>query len=509
MSEAKANMDKTLSALASGFEPRKWQESAVYKIRNVALNGADRALVYACPGSGKTYAGLLIAKDLATKAGKGPKIVVLTPNLAIKSQWIDRAATIGLRLVPVVSGDDLRQDSLAIEEIGFIMSYQQAVSMRHSLRLFCDTVKPIVILDEVHHTEGPRADRDGNAWGHSVEVACAPASFKLCTTGTPFREGNNPISFVRYDDNQHAISDVEYSYGDALLERICRPIEFSTFDGDISWMDRGERVTASFATKLPKRRGRQRLRAALSTEGAHPRSLLSEAHKKLLEIRAGSSRADLRAAGLVVAMDTDHANEIADELTAISGKRPVVVHNKIDDAQEAIDAFRASDDLWIVGVNMLSEGVDIPRLRVGVYASNIRAALYFHQFCGRLSRVIDKNGGEWAHVFMPEDSELVAIAKEIVKTRAHALGEEGDGRVNRIGNGGTRRRGLNVLGSEGELSSIVANGQMFPAEFIAQHRARAGAFRLMDASRVAMTDCEVIKIMIDLDVIEPPTAQEA
>lgn len=488
--------------------PRKWQQRAIGVCRTIALDGADRALVYACPGSGKTYGGLFIAKDLAERAKKGPKIIVLTPNLAIKSQWIKRAAELGLKLLPVQSGEDLRQDHLSIEEVGFILSYQQAVNMRHSLRQYCDTNKPIVILDEVHHTEGPRADKDGNAWGHAVELACASASFKLCTTGTPFREGNNPISFVRYNDDQSAVAHITYTYEDAIRDGVCRPIEFEMFDGSISWMDQGERVTATFQDKLTKKRERQRLRAALSTDGDHPRSLLAAAHERLLELREGDDEADRRAAGLVVAVDVQHANEIAEELAAVSGQRPTVVHNEIDNAQRQIDDFRDSDAMWIVGINMLSEGVDIPRLRVGVYASNIRAALYFNQFCGRFARVM-KDRNERSFVFMPADPELEAIALTIEQYRAHALGEEFTGRLRRTGVSNGYKKSLKVIDSDGEAKFLGFNGKKYPTEYVTGHRPKIRDFRLKDPSRMHMSDGEVLSIMIDLGVIPPPVGDAA
>ena len=493
----------------SEFKPRKWQSQAVNICRTVALRGSDRALIYACPGSGKTYCGLLIASDLGLRGSKGPKIVVLTPNLAIKTQWIDRAASIGLRLLPVKSGEDLRQDSLAMEDVGFILSYQQAVSLKHSLKQYCDSEKPIVILDEVHHTEGPRADKDGNAWGHAVEYACAKASFKLCTTGTPFREGDNPISFVDYGDDGTATALVSYTYSDAIRDGVCRPIEFAMFEGRIQWMDGAASVAASFGDKLTKKRARQRLRAALSTDGGHPRTLLLEADRKLSEIRANGGSVDGRAAGLVVAMDTVHADEIATELASITGVRPVVVHNKVDDAQEAINAFREGDARWIVGINMLSEGVDIPRLRVGVYASNIRASLYFHQFCGRFARVMESRH-ERSFVYMPADDELEAIALTIEQYRAHALGEEVQKHIRRIGgNGRPRGNDLEVLGSDGHQDRIGVSGQRFPVDYIETHRVRITTFRTMDAARSTMSDGEILKIMIDLGVVPPPFSEAA
>ena len=62
---------------------------------------------------------------------------------------------------------------------------------------------------------------------------------------------------------------------------------------------------------------------------------------------------------------------------------------------------------------MVSEGVDIPRLRVGVFASNVISELYFRQFCGRFVRTIDGVNDPEAYVFLPDDLRLRALASAI------------------------------------------------------------------------------------------------
>lgn len=487
------------------FRLRDWQIRAKSVIRSISKN--SKALVYACPGAGKTIGALAIVEELIRKAFPGSVIVVITPNLAIKSQWIDRARIMGIDLIPVKSGDDLRQSMLELHATGFITSYQQVVNLKHSLREFCERNDVIVILDEVHHTEGPRTERDGNAWGHAVEYACSPAKFKLCTTGTPFRDGNNPIAFVQYDDNREAICQFSYTYENAIKDGVCRPIEFIMFDGEVTWRDKGSTISASFADKLSKKAARQRLRAAVSEDGNFPRTLLAAAHAKLEEIRRGEGSADKSAAALILACDTEHAEALADEWTAIAGERPVIVHNKIDEAQELIAKFRDGNAKCIIGINMLSEGVDIPRLRVGVYVSNIRAALYFHQFCGRMMRV-QESAHERSFIFMPADSELEAIALTIEKERCHALGEEYKPRLTRIGRG-RRASSLIVEGSSGEAVAVAASGQKFKVSFINGQIDKIRKFRTARAHYRAFSDIEIIQLMIDLGVITPPSEEEA
>jgi superfamily II DNA or RNA helicase len=82
---------------------------------------------------------------------------------------------------------------------------------------------------------------------------------------------------------------------------------------------------------------------------------------------------------------------------------------------------------------MVSEGVDIPRLRVGVYATAARTELFFRQVVGRFIRTTP--GGprrQMSYLLMPADQRLKALAHDIEMERRHALdlspsGEEDEG----------------------------------------------------------------------------------
>jgi superfamily II DNA or RNA helicase len=492
----------------TNFEPRAWQRHGADQLVATARAGADRALVYACPGSGKTFGGLLMALDLIGRVKRTKYIIVITPNIAIKSQWIDRARLMGLELLPIKNARELHQHQLPLGAHGYIMNYQQAINLKRSLHIFCETHEPVVILDEVHHTAGSEKDKEGNAWGVAIEYACAPASFKICTTGTPFRQGNNPIAFVTYNEEGKATATVRYTYEQAMRDGVCRPIYFEFYDGEISWESKsGNIVTADFAKALTKKLSRERLEAALSTDGQFPFRMLQAAHEKLKEVRKGHG-VDANAAGLVVAIDVPHANAIADVLEAICGERPVVVHNRIDDAQDKIEAFRGSSAQWIVGINMLSEGVDIPRLRVGVYATRITAPLYFHQFCGRFTRVqspLPEGRRERSFIFLPHDDDLEAITIEIDKEKYHALGEEERARIGFGGSGRSRsRRAVSVEDSDAEAVGNVINGVYFPRAFVDQHRQKIIDFKITNPAQHDTPDIEVLKWFVDLGVVEAP-----
>lgn len=490
----------------SEFKPRQWQKDAANQCVSRARAGADKALIYACPGSGKTFAGLLIAKDLIARVKETQWILILTPNLAIKSQWIKRARAMGIDLREVRDGNDLlmAQAELFGGVRGFVVSYQQALNLQNSLRVFCKATKCIAILDEVHHTSTHHRERDGNAWGMTIQHALMPASFKIATTGTPFREGDNPIAFVDYDEEGKAIASHSYAYQTAIEDGVCRPIEFELFDGEIAWTTPGgQRRTADFEDPLTKDISKERLHAALMMDGTFPVRMLEAAHRRLMEVRGSGDEIDARAGAFVVGIDIKHAEKIAEALRVITGEEPVLAHSKLDDAQGQIDAFRDGDAKWIVGIGMLSEGVDIPRLRVGVYASKVTSPLYFHQFCGRFTRV-QRDRRERSYIAIPSDPEIVAIAQEIERARCHALGEPVPVRYGRRGSGGVRRLEIEVEASDSEHVASLFGGLALPAEYLREHREKIRQARENSLAFRGLGDVEVAKDLIKLGVLPSP-----
>jgi len=93
-------------------------------------------------------------------------------------------------------------------------------------------------------------------------------------------------------------------------------------------------------------------------------------------------------------------------------------------ASRKISAFAASDERWMVAVRMVSEGVDIPRLAVGVYATSVSTALFFAQAVGRFVRA--RRRGETASVFLPSVPVLLSYAAELEAERDHVLRPPGE-----------------------------------------------------------------------------------
>ncbi len=93
-------------------------------------------------------------------------------------------------------------------------------------------------------------------------------------------------------------------------------------------------------------------------------------------------------------------------------------------ASKKIAAFTDSDARWMVAVRMVSEGVDVPRLAVGVYATTTSTPLFFAQAVGRFVRA--RGRGETASVFLPSVPNLLGYAAELERQRDHVLGRRID-----------------------------------------------------------------------------------
>ena len=189
------------------------------------------------------------------------------------------------------------------------------------------------------------------------------------------------------------------------------------YSGDLAWRTRaGDEVAARLGEPMTKDLGAQALRTALDPAGEWMPSVLAAADRRLTEVR----RHVPDAGGLVIATDQDSARAYAALLKKISGESPTVVLSDEKAASKKIAAFTDSDDRWMVAVRMVSEGVDVPRLAVGVYATAIATPLFFAQAVGRFVRA--RARGETASVFLPSVPHLLGFAAEMEVERDHVLG---------------------------------------------------------------------------------------
>ena len=371
-------------------------------------HSAASFLASATPAAGKTTFGLHIAHRML-RAQFVSRVVVAGPTTHICRQWAADAARYGIDLEPNRPNSDGPESG---DFHGVAVTYQTIAAGPDTHRRAAGRRPTLLIADEPHHMG------DLAAWGMQTRKAFDGARFRLLLSGTPFRSDNSAIPWVTYDEDGLSQADYTYGYPQALRDRVCRPITFLPYDGEMEWVSDGRLRSADFDLALPAAEAARRLRTALSPEGEWMGEVLRDGDARLSEVRAGG-HAD--AGGLVIASDQDHAREIAARLASVSGEQPELVMSDEPGASRRIADFASSDRRWLVSVLMVSEGVDIPRLRVGVYATAARTELFFRQVVGRFIRTTPGPGRQMSYLLMPADSRLKALAHEIELERRHAL----------------------------------------------------------------------------------------
>ncbi|MFW0790379.1 DEAD/DEAH box helicase [Gordonia sp. CPCC 205333] len=464
---------------------RAWQRRALTKYLSTKPRDF---LAVATPGAGKTTFGLRIAAELLGDRTVDT-ITVVCPTEHLKHQWASAAARVGIALDPNFS-NSVGQTSSDFD--GVVLTYAQVASHPFKHRVRTENRKTLVILDEIHH------GGDAKSWGDAIREAFSDAERRLALTGTPFRSDDSQIPFVTYEDEPGGVkrskSDHSYGYADALRDGVVRPVVFMAYSGQASWRtSAGEEFTARLGEPLSAEHTARAWRTALDPHGDWIPAVLGAAHRRLLQKRA-SGITD--AGGLVIATDQSTARDYAELLTEISGQSVTLVLSDDPGSSDRIEQFATSDAEWMVAVRMVSEGVDVPRLAVGVYATSASTPLYFAQAIGRFVR--SRRAGETASVFLPSVPVLLGLASEMEAQRDHVLGKphrESDGLDDallvdankRKDEPGEEEAAFQSLHADAELDQVIYDGASFGTATMAgsdEESDYLGLPGLLDASQV-------------------------
>ena len=386
-----------MTALESSLPPwdlelRRCQREAVSAWMN------DRpvdSLVVITPGGGKTLLCARLAHALLS-AQVVPRVVAVVPTDHLRAQVAGAFAKRGVLLAPFQNGDVF----LPSYAHGAVVTYQQVAADPEAIRRVARGA--FMWLDELHHA-GAHA-----TWGDALRRAFGESTYRLGTTGTPRRTDDGMLPFVQYDRGQ-ARSIYTYTYRDGLLDGILRPVLFEVMGAEVRWLRAtGQEVSARTDDLTAKTYTiEERLNAVVRSPDWF-RGTFAAADRRLQEFR----QTDPTAGGLIVGVDMAHARKLAREVTAATGMEPVLSLSDDPQSSERISTFASSRRPWIVAVRQVSEGVDIPRLRVGVWATTTASRLFFDQFTGRFLRRRDGVGAEQiAAIYIPQHEVLVEHAR--------------------------------------------------------------------------------------------------
>ncbi len=376
---------------------RRWQKEAIASaLKKFSVDHAH-FLCLATPGAGKTFMASALAKRLF-HANKIDLVLCFTPSVNIASSFQHTLESVLKRRIDGRIGAS-----------GQVITYQSMLNFGESFWSLLDLHRTLVIFDEIHHCAG---DNEGNAnvWGQKIlQFIQGKATYTLALTGTPWRSDRIPIALSSYAQNGQVRCDYRYGLSDAIQDGVCRTPKITVTDNDRIIVNSGTEndVYTSFADLL--KNSKCTYQNILNNE-----SLIQHLLKKSIQKLNAIRKKDPDAGGLIVAASVEHAMTISDYLHQATGKTPFVVTYVHDDSQRVIKEFRNSSSPWIVSVGMISEGTDIPRLRVCCHLTKVKTELYFRQVLGRVLRV-QHSSQEQAYLFMPAEPNLIEYAERVAE----------------------------------------------------------------------------------------------
>lgn len=379
---------------------REWQREAFGVYQNIVQAHGRVVSWEATPGAGKTVGALSVARDQRGVHGRR-RFLVVVPTRHLKRQWAAAAQRFGIHL----DTDYRFGQRLGRDYHGIALTYQQVPGNAEALHDFAQGA--MVVVDEIHHAAS------GLKWGDGLLYALDGAGLVLSLSGTPFRSDEARIPFLRYV-NDVSEPDYSYPYSQAIEDGVCRPVAFFTYGGDVTWEEAGAVQHGDIAADYDG--FTRHLRIALEPGSGWLRPMVQDAHEMLRVVRQEQPDAG----GLIVALDQEHARRVAQLVADVTGREPVLAVSDDKGSSRRIMEFANGRDEWLVSVKMVSEGVDIPRLRVGVYATNVRTRMYFRQFLGRIARVTPRPfGTQVAYCYLPAEPTLTTLAEEVETEQRH------------------------------------------------------------------------------------------
>ena len=437
---------------------RSWQRRAL--VRYLAAQPKD-FLAVATPGSGKTAFALRVAGELLAD-GAVEQITVVVPTEHLKTQWALAAARVGIALDPKFSNSAAHTSS---EYHGVVVTYAQVASHPTRHRVRTENRRTFVVFDEIHH------GGDAKSWGDAIREAFGDATRRLALTGTPFRSDDSAIPFVTYAPDAEGLmrsqADHTYGYAEALADGVVRPVVFLAYSGEARWRtSAGEEHAARLGEPLNAEQTARAWRTVLDAKGEWIPAVLQAADTRLTQLRNGGVP---DAGAMVIASDQKAARAYAAVLTKLTGETPTVVLSDDPGSSARIAEYSAASSRWLVAVRMVSEGVDVPRLAVGVYATSASTPLFFAQAIGRYVR--SRRPGETASIFLPSVPTLLNLASEMEAQRDHVLGKphrESQGFDDEALEDAARKKsepdednGFESLGADAELDQVIFDGSSF------------------------------------------------
>lgn len=393
---------------------RPWQQEAYKKALRWLIEKKEsrQFIINVAPGAGKTIcASFIVARLIEMREIE--RVIIIAPRKEVVNQWAEEFQSVTDRSIMKITA---ASDDIVTVGVDLCATWSAVQGLLDVFQKICNEQKTLIICDEHHHAAVEAA------WGRGAKGAFREAKYVLILTGTPMRSDGQETTWCAHDDNGVIDHPEEgtytLNYGKAVDLGYCRPITFHRHEGKftVTWKD-GEHIAVSGVDKLEidsRLKKNPALQKAVDyytlaripkylPDGKTPdpnsyqATMFHWAIEKLDKLRNYMPNAG----GLIIAPSIEVAEYMAELLEIIEGEKPIIVHSNTSNPEERIKIFRNSDKKWIVTVNMVSEGVDIKRLRVLVYLPNAQTELHFRQAMGRVVRTMGQDDLTRAYVIMP------------------------------------------------------------------------------------------------------------
>lgn len=375
---------------------RKWQRACIQKALARYRAGHSHFLCLATPGAGKTLMAARLAQQLF-KDNLIDLVLCFSPSVIVAKDF----------------GDELekqleRRCDGSLRAAGNSLTYQAMLSLGPAFWDLFKQYRVLVIFDEIHHCAGRDMSR-ANAWGQQIiSKIQGHAAHTLALTGTPWRSDKIPIVLAQYCNQKHQIQcDYRYGIKEAIADNVCRIPRLVLIDNDNIVLKKGDETSefSSFTELLTQSEFSYQNLIQSETLLKH---VLTKANKKLNELR----RSIPDAGGLIIASSVSHAQLIYRLLEQTTGECAVIATYQQDDAPKLIEQFKYGRQKWLIAVGMVSEGTNIPRLRVCCHLTRVKTELHFRQVLGRILRSTGVFGEE-GFLYMPAEPTLIEFSTRI------------------------------------------------------------------------------------------------
>ena len=415
------------------FKYRKWQEEHFKSFLKQIEDGFDHFHFEATPGSGKTLLAVRMAKHLLDDRSVD-FVVVIVPWDSIRGNEFGGMVK-AFDSAGVMTHTDLyiKKGARVVRQPNpsgrsFIVTYSGACR-DDALELLEDYknrrgLRFAVVFDEVHHTT-----THGGTWGDFADRINVLAEFTISMSGTWFRSDGGRILFIEYDaEDKPILSCPGYTYERAVSDGVVRPVAFDYIDptmrGQFEDADKEEHFLLSETPSGSQKRFRSVKDQVLDVRGECVRSMIEDASKYLEE-----TRAKFPDAGVLFTCRPSKQNgsedyyvrEVSDLIRRMTREEVVCVTSHDRNADGRLESFRNGRQPFLVAVNKVSEGCDIPRLRGVAMLRYTDSEMLFRQIVGRALRYTDNEDGTAAMVFMPKFPVMYQFALNMFGESAQGI----------------------------------------------------------------------------------------